>query len=139
MTSPRRPPGRYDEPHTFPRPALITLAGVFGVLLLAAAYFAFARFSNGRVRFAVLGYRVLSATSMQVSFEVHKDLQASVVCRERALDRDGAEVGSEQVRVGPSDTEAVTTVHTLPTTRRAATGDVTACIPATPSVSPSAP
>ena len=139
MTTPRRPPGRYDEPRTLSKPLLITVAGIFGVLLLAGAYFAFARFSNGRVRFAVLGYRVLSATSMQVSFEVHKDVQSTVVCLVRARDSNGEEVGSEQVRVGPSDTDAVTTVHTLTTTRRAATGDVSACLPATPSGSPSAP
>ena len=116
---------------------LITVAVVFGALLVALAYVAFNRFSNGRVRYAVLSYRVVSDTSVQVSFEVRKRPASSVVCRVRALDRAGSEVGSEQVRVGPADTEAVTIVQTLTTTRRAATGDVVGCLPV-PAVSPSA-
>jgi hypothetical protein len=118
---------------------LITVAVIFGALLVALAYVAFDRFSQGRVRYAVLSYRVLSDHKVQVSFEVHKDPNSSVVCRLRALDRNGAEVGSGEVRVGPGHSDAVTAVGTLTTTRRAATGDVSACVAVTPSPSPSGP
>ncbi len=151
MTTPasprRRPPGRYDEPRTLPRPVLITVAVILGALLVGLAYLAFDRFSNGRVRYGVVSYRVLDDTSVQVSFEVDKGPKDAVLCLVRALDRDGVEVGSEQVRVGPADSPAnsdavtvtVTKVHTLTTTRRATTGDVSACVPTTRSTSRSAP
>ena len=139
MVTPRRPPGRYDEPRPLPRALLLSVAAVSGALLLALVYLAFDRYSQGRVRFAVQGYRVLGEESVQVSFEVHKAPEDAVVCRVRALDRDGVEVGSDDVRVGPAKTDTVTTVHTLTTSHRAATADVSVCLAATPSASPSAP
>jgi hypothetical protein len=124
---PRRPEGRYDEPRTLPRPVLVTGAILLVALLVGLAYLAFDRYSHGRVRFATLGYAVLSDTAVEVRFEVHKGLQETVRCAVQARDRDGAVVARDVVTIGPADLEGVLTVHQLTTTRRAATGEVTSC------------
>ena len=125
MTSPlRRPPGRYDEPRRLPRPLAYALAGLLGVALLAFSYWAWDRASSGRTRVTVLGYEVVDEHAVDVRFEVTKDATATVVCEVRARDRDGAEVGSEDVTVGPGKTVVT---WRLTTVRRAATGEVTGC------------
>ena len=124
MTAPRRPPGRYDEPRRLPRWLTVSLAGLLGVGLLAFSWFAYDRATGGRTRFVVLGYEVVDDHAVEVRFEVTKAKDATVVCEVRARDRDGVEVGNEDVTVGPG--QAVVT-HRLTTARRAATGEVTGC------------
>ena len=102
----------------------MTLAALLGVGLLAFSYAAWDRASSGRTRVTVLGYRVIDDHAVEVRFEVGKDRDATVVCEVRARDRDGVEVGNEDVTVG-SGAEVVT--HRLTTSRRAATGEVTGC------------
>ena len=141
MTTPastlRRPPGRYDEPRTLPRPVLVGGAVVLLLLLLAGSYLAFDRFSGSTVRFGLLGYRVVDDRTVDVSFEVHKGADETVRCLVSARDRDNTEVGSAEVVLGPSRTNPVQKVQRLTTTRRAATGEVVRCALATaPSPSP---
>ena len=124
MTTVRRPPGRYDEPRRYPRWLTVTLAAVLGAALLAFAYVAWDRATSGRTRFTVLGYDVIDDHAVEVRFEVTKGADATVVCEVRARDRDGVEVGSEDVTVGPGSTVVT---HRLATVRRAATGEVTGC------------
>ncbi|MCW2599514.1 MAG: hypothetical protein JWM02_1343 [Frankiales bacterium] len=133
---PRRPPGRYDAPRTLPRPLLITGAVLLGVLLLVSTYLAYNRFTTAQTAFGVVGFRVLSDHAVEVQFDVHKDLKASVLCLVSARDKDNVQVGSATVTVGPSSTDPVRTVHTLTTTHRATTGEVTGCSAPQPSVSP---
>ena len=120
----RRPEGRYDEPRRLPLPLAYALAGVLGVALLAFSWFAYDRASSGRTRVSVLGYQVVDDRTVEVRFEVSKEAGATVVCEVRARDRDGAEVGSKDVTVGPG--QSVVT-YRLTTSRRAATGEVTGC------------
>jgi hypothetical protein len=115
---------------------LIAGAAVLAALLLGATYLAFDRFTSTRTSVGLLGYGVLSDHAVEVRFEVHKDRNATVVCLVRARDRDGAEVGNAPVTVGPSSADPVVTVYTLTTTRRASTGEVTACSAPQPSASP---
>jgi hypothetical protein len=124
MTGPRRPPGRYDEPRRYPRWLRLGLAAVLGLALLAFSYAAWHHISAGRTTFTVLGYDVVDDHSVQVRFEVHKKGTTSVVCEVRARDRDGVEVGKQDVSVGVGVTEVS---HRLATTHRAATGEVTGC------------
>jgi hypothetical protein len=100
------------------------LAGLLGAALLAFSYWAWDRASSGRTRVSVLAYEVLDDHAVEVRFEVFKDADATVVCEVRARARDGAEVGSEDVTVGPGK-KVVT--YRLTTARRAATGEVTGC------------
>ena len=124
MTSPRRPPGRYDEPRRYPRSLTVAVAALLGIGLLAFSYAAWRHTSSGRTGVTVLGYDVVDDHVVEVRFEVRKAGTSAVVCVVRARDRDGVEVGSEDVRVGP-DVAVVT--HRLTTTRRAASGEVTGC------------
>jgi hypothetical protein len=94
------------------------------VALLAFSYVAWDRVSAGRTSVSVLGYVVVDDHALDVRFRVVKDRSATVVCAVRARDRDGAEVGSEDVTVGPG--ESVVT-HRLSTVHRAAIGEVTGC------------
>ena len=132
MNTPRRPPGRYDERRRLPKPVQIGAAVILGALLVGLSFFAFDRFSRGRVQYATLGYAVVSDTAVEGRFEVRKDLTATVRCVLRALDRNGAVVGTGQVLLGPSEREAVRGAHELTTTSRAATGEVSGCVLAQP-------
>jgi hypothetical protein len=108
---------------------LYAVAGGLGLALLALTFAAWDRFSDSRVPFTVLGYRVVSDTAVEVRFEVHKAMSSTVTCLVRARDRAGAEVGHARVQVGPSNDAPVRVTHLLPTSGRAATGEVTACRP----------
>jgi hypothetical protein len=124
MTSPRRPPGRYDEPRRYPRSLTVSLAVLLGVGLVAFSYAAWHHTTSGRTDVSVLGYVVVDDHEVQVRFEVRKPGRSTVVCQVRARDRDGVEVGKEDVSVGPG----VTVVSfRLTTARRATAGEVTGC------------
>jgi uncharacterized protein (DUF58 family) len=114
----------------------ITGAALLALLLLGATYLSFNRFMSARTSVDVLGYGVLSDHAVEVRFQVHKDRAANVMCVVRARDSNGAEVGRAPVTVGPSSTDPVVVVHTLTTTRRASTGEVTGCSAPKPAASP---
>ncbi len=123
----RRPPGRYDERWTLPRPVLITGGALLGLLLVIGSYLAYDRFAGERVRFGTIGYQVLDDTAVEVRFEVRKALTDTVTCALQARDRDNTVVGRETVTVGPSDREQVLMARRVATTGRAATGEVVGC------------
>ena len=127
MTTPRRPLGRYDEPTTVSRGVLITGAVVGGVALLVFAWFGYSRFSSGRAQYGVTGYHVVDNRSVEIRFEVHKDLRSTVTCALVARDRNNATVGGKDVVVGPGERETVQVTELLSTTARAATADVSSC------------
>ena len=127
MTTPRRPPGRYDEPRRFPRPVLITGAAALGTLLLVLSYLAFDRYSSARTSFGLLGYRVVSDREVEVTFEVRKELGATVLCGLVARDADKRTVGTVDVTVGPAERDPVRVVERITTTARATTVEVTSC------------
>ena len=127
MTTPRRPPGRYDEPRTLPRPVLVGGAVVGGLLLVLGAYLAYDRFAADGVTWGTVGYEVVDDASARVTFEVVKGVTASADCLLQARDRDNAVVASEKVRVGPSDRERVRVTRTLETSRRATTAELVRC------------
>ncbi|MGB8651327.1 MAG: DUF4307 domain-containing protein [Mycobacteriales bacterium] len=128
MTTPRRPPGRYDERRPVPRGVLIVGAAVLGLLLVGLAYTGYSRFArNDQPTWTTIGYTVVDDTAVDVRFEVRKALTATVECLVQARDRDGVQVASDLVRVGPSDRGTVTTVHRLATPRRAVIGEITGC------------
>lgn len=129
MTTVQRPPGRYDERRTLPRPVLLTLAAALVLTLLALTFGAWDRYSSSRVPFTVLGYRVVSDTQVEVRFEVHKATSSTVTCLVRARDRTGSVVGREEVEVGPSEGAPTRITTTLTTSARAVAGEVTACRP----------
>ena len=123
MTAPRRPPGRYDEPRPLPS-GLVRAVAVLLLLGLTALTYAVWQRAADRTKVSVKGYHVLDAHAVEVRFEVHRRNDARVVCAVRATDRDGAQVGAEDVTVEAG----VTTVrHRLTTTGTAAAAQVTGC------------
>jgi hypothetical protein len=127
MNTLRRPPGRYDERSPLPRPLLTALAAVGALLLLAFAYFGYSRFSTGRTSFGLLGYAVVDAQTVEITFEVHKPLTDTVVCAVVARDSDNTTVGKQDVTVGPAERDPAQVTRRFATTHRAATVDVTSC------------
>jgi hypothetical protein len=129
VTGPRRPAGRYGPDRPGPNRRLAAAAAV-GAVLLAVGWFAYLAFGPGDrgVHVLDLGYRVTADTSIEVTFEVQKDPGATAVCRVRALNLGFAEVGLSDVRVGPADDGATTLTAVVPTTERAVSGNVKACV-----------
>ena len=127
MTTPRRPPGRYDERRPLPRAVLVTGGSVLGLALIALAYAGYSRFSTNRVQYGTLGYKVVDDSSTQIRFQVDKDLTETVRCQLIARDADHTDVGSRTVTVGPAERQTVITTSTVETTRRAKSGEVVGC------------
>ncbi len=129
MTTPRRPPGRYDERRSLPRPARFALVGLLGLTLLALLVVAFQRFQARTTTYAVLGYKVLDDQRVEVRFRVDVPVGGTVHCGVRARALDGAVVGEERVQVGPQRSSPVVVTRLLTTRSRAVTGEVTGCSP----------
>jgi Domain of unknown function (DUF4307) len=102
--------------------AAVALALVLGTV---ASYLVF-RNSEVAVQSAVDDFQVTSATTVIVSFEVHKPSSMTVTCVVRARNAAGAEVGRATVQIPPG--QAVThKTYTLATTDKAVTGEVQDC------------
>ena len=128
MTTPRRPPGRYDERRVLPARRLrLGLAGAVALVGLVAAYMLFARYTARTATAAVRGFTVVSDAQVEVRFEVRKPGPATTYCVVRARAADGAEVGSTAVRVGPAGQGTVQVTYRLATSGRANTGEVDGC------------
>ena len=120
----RRPEGRYDEPRRLPRPLAYALGAVLGVLVLVGTFLAWERSSAHRTSASVIRYRVVDDHSISITFDVAKSEDSTVVCALLAVASDGADVGKKDVTVGPGPRVITATV---PTSRRAAVGQVTGC------------
>jgi hypothetical protein len=79
----------------------------------------------------VITYTGITDDRIVVDFRVTVPPGGSAVCLLRARSRDGAEVGTEQVRVdAPPGARHVTVRHTLATRARPLIGEVLRCRPA---------
>ena len=106
---------------------LIGAGGLAAVLALVVAYLVFARSAAGP-QGALLGYRVVSDSSVEVRFEVSRPVGTKAVCLIRARDAGGAEVGRAEVPIPTGGPRTVRLTHLLTTTGRANTGEVADCI-----------
>jgi hypothetical protein len=79
------------------------------------------------VQWRDVGYHVNGATSVDVTFDVTKSPSASATCHIHALSQTFAEVGVQDVPVGPGTTSTQRLTVTLPTSELAVTGTVVAC------------
>jgi hypothetical protein len=132
----RRPPGRYDQRRRLSRPVQVAAISLGLLVLLVGTYLVYDRFSNNGIRFATLGYVVRSDTEVDIRFQVTRDRETTVDCLVRARDRDGIEVGSQKVRVAAGEAGQVERVQRVTTLRRAAAGEVTECVVASPATRP---
>lgn len=130
MTTPARsslPAGRYGPPpRTGRRPvALVALAAV-GVLVLAWILWVVID-SRSPVHWSDVGFRVPDDQHVEVTYDVHKDPGATVVCTLRALDSSKGTVGTADVVVGPMNAGSVRRTDTVRTSALAVTGFVRGC------------
>ena len=130
MTSaPQRPPvGRYGPEPTqgvrrWHRVALAALV----LAAVAVAAWVGAGVLRDPVQWRDVGYHVDDATSIQVTFDVTKDVAASATCRVQALSKSYAQVGVHDVVVGPGATRTLRVTVEVTTSERAVTGTVTRC------------
>jgi hypothetical protein len=115
-----------------PRPKLSVGARIAVALALAAgvaiaAWFTIVDAQRDPVTFADVGFSVVSAEEVDVTFDVSMPPGTEAVCTVTALSKNFAEVGAVDVEVGPE--AARTTRHTvnIATTELATTGIVDHC------------
>jgi hypothetical protein len=123
----RRPPGRYDEPRTLPRPLLVGGAVVLLTALLGFSYVAYRHYASTRAAFTNLDYRVASDSSVLIRFRIALDKGETAQCVLQARDRDNVEVGSVLVTLTGKGSSPFTVERTLPTKHRAVAGEVLSC------------
>ena len=130
MTSaPQRPPvGRYGpEPtqgaHPWHRLALAALV----LAVVAVATWVGIGVLRDPVQWRDVGYHVDDATSIQITFDVTKDVAASATCRVQALSTSYAQVGVHDAVVGPGATRTQRVTVQVATSERAVTGTVVRC------------
>ncbi|WP_307858024.1 DUF4307 domain-containing protein [Cellulomonas fulva] len=126
-SSPALPPGRYGpEPGRGSRWARVLVVG--GAVLVGLVVVAF--LATGALRDPVqwkdVGFSVHDAGSMDVTFEVTKDPEATAVCRVQGLSQSYAEVGVQEVEIGPGARTQRVTV-TVPTAELAVSATVDTC------------
>lgn len=137
MTNPAfRPPGarpaeRYGDRPTNARRKVLLAAVGGGLALLVLAWWIWvaAVRSSPPVRYEVLGFQRISATSVEIRFSVVREPGVSIACILRARGTSGQEVGRRQVVI-PADSDDRSEVSAaLRTTAAAATGEVLGCEP----------
>ncbi len=126
---PARPPaGRYG-PEPTSRTRLAHRLGLAALVLAALAVLTWVGIGTLRdpVQWRDVGYHVDGATSIDVTFDVTADPDATATCRVEALSASYAQVGVTDVEVAPGPTSTRRMTVTIPTAERAVTGTVRSC------------
>lgn len=132
--APAFPPGRYGrrrEPGRR-RPLLVALlvVALVAVMTLVSVRL-YRQYGDPNYDAEVITYTGITDSQVLVDFRVTVPKGGSAVCLLRARDRDGAEVGREEVTVtARPEQRQVTAQHRLATTARPFVGEVLRCRPA---------
>jgi predicted hotdog family 3-hydroxylacyl-ACP dehydratase len=115
-----------------PRPKLSVGARIAVVLALAAgvaiaAWFTIVDTQRDPVTFVDVGFSVVSAEEVDVTFDVSMPPGTEAVCTVTALSKNFAEVGAVDVEVGPDAARTTRHTVTIATTELATTGVVDHC------------
>jgi hypothetical protein len=130
-TPTERPAGRYGRPSTPRRRRLARVAVVaLGVVGVAVVVWIGLGQAGKPVRWDEVGFSVDGPTSTDLTFDVTKDPDATVLCRVQALSARFAEVGVQTVEVGPAGTRTQRVTTTIPTAEEAVSAVVVTCDPA---------
>jgi hypothetical protein len=132
-TTPVFPPGRYGRRRDGRRH--LTLPIVFGVLVVFVSVLIAVRLYRqyGDPDFdpQIVGWTDVTASQMTIKFTVRVPPGGAASCLLRARSYDGAEVGSRTVTVAaPGRNTTIAASEVVPTTARAAAGDIVRCRPA---------
>lgn len=117
----RRPTAARD------RRTVLVAAVVVAVLGLAALVWVGVGVSRVPVRTQDLGFAIIDASAIDVTFLVDKAPSTVVDCRVHALNPQFAEVGVKDVRIGPDTERPVVVTTRIATSELATTGLVQRC------------
>jgi hypothetical protein len=122
------PAGRYG-PEPTARTRLWRRLGLAALILVALAVLVWLGVGTLRdpVQWRDVGYHVNGSTSIDVTFDVTKATGATATCRVEALSDNYAQVGVQDVEVGPGAQATQRVTVTLPTSQVAVTGTVRTC------------
>jgi hypothetical protein len=98
---------------------VVAMAGGWGYIMMLGR-------GSPVVRGQLISFDLGDPRSLPMTFQVSKPADRTAVCRLRALDASGAEVGSREVEVAPGN-ESVTLTERLETTALAANGQIQYC------------
>ena len=101
------------------------VAGI-AVGIAGAAYLSFGD-PDSSVRGQEVSYSVTSSESVEMTFNVAKPLDATVVCTLNALNTNYAQVGTRSVTIGPSDVQEAQFTVQIATTELAVTAVIESC------------
>lgn len=101
--------------------------GVVALVALGVTVWVALVFADQPVRWDDVGYRVDSAASVEITFDVTMQPGSTAQCRLQALSSNFAQVGVLDVVVGPSDRLTSRYVETIPTAEEAVTAIVDTC------------
>jgi hypothetical protein len=79
------------------------------------------------VRWNEVGYKIDGSTAVEITFDVIQDPGSVASCRVQALSSSHAEVGVQQITVGPSSEQTTRVTTTVPTAEEAVTAVVHGC------------
>ena len=132
-TTPVYPPGRYGRRRDGRRhlavPILFALL-ILGLSVLVAVRL-YRQYGDPRYDPQIVGWTDVTATQMTIRFTVRVPPGGAAACLLRARTYDGAEVGSRTVTVAATgDNTTIDASETVPTSARAAVGEVVRCRPA---------
>lgn len=104
---------------------------ILGVLAMALAigYIAWASFTTDTIRGKNVGFNVLSSEAIEITFDVAKPQDMTVVCTLDALNTNYAQVGTRDVEIGPAEQFEQRFTTEIRTTETAVTAVVESCVP----------
>ena len=133
MREPAFPPGRYGRRRDGPRSRTAPI--VFGVLVVLIAVLVairlYRQYGDPDYDSQIVGWTDVTDSQMTIRFTVRVPPGGAASCLLRARSYEGTEVGSRTVTVSAHGNDrTVKASETVPTTARAAAGEVLRCRPA---------
>jgi Domain of unknown function (DUF4307) len=134
-TTPVYPPGRYGRRRDGRRHLAVPI--MFALLIVGLSVLVTVRlyrqYGDPQYDPQIVGWTDVTATQMTVRFTVRVPPGGAATCLLRARSYEGVEVGSRTVTVSATgDNTTIDASEPVPTTARAAVGEVLRCRPATP-------